>query len=81
MNGFLDNPATFDQSCVSTVTLAPQLRSSLHAGRIVIASVTAFARVLSESMSLLAIGVPPERYAQVIPLAIAKVREEIGNTS
>jgi len=34
MNGFLDNLATFDQSCVSSVMLTPQLRSSLHAGGI-----------------------------------------------
>ena len=40
-----------------------------------------FARVLAEGMRLLAIDVPPERYAQVIPLAIAAVREEIDGQS
>lgn len=39
-----------------------------------------FARVLAEGMRLLAIDVPPERYAEVIPRAIETVqREAIGS--
>ena len=37
-----------------------------------------FARVLSVAMGLLAIDVPAERYVEVIPAAIAQVREEAG---
>jgi hypothetical protein len=35
-----------------------------------------FARVLAEGIRLLAIDIPPERYAAVIPAAIAAVQEE-----
>jgi hypothetical protein len=40
-----------------------------------------FARVLAEGMRLLAIDVPAERYVEVVPLAIAAVREEIDGQS
>ena len=40
------------------------------------ASLRWIARVLAESMRLLALAVPPETYAQVIPRAIAIVRAE-----
>ena len=40
-----------------------------------------FARVLAESMRMLAVDLPPERYTVVIPQAIAAVQEEIDGQS
>jgi hypothetical protein len=67
--------------CFSMATMAVRLGLAERAADQLERYAELFTRVIGESMRLLAIDVPPERYAVVIPQAIAAVQEEIEGQS